>query len=364
MFRLTIFDKYIIKKYLTTFAFTVLIFTMIAVVVDFSEKVEDFIEDKPPLRAILFDYYLNFIPHINSLLFPLYALISVIFFTSRMAYDSEIISVFSAGISFQRFLKPYMIAASVIAFLHLVGNHYFIPEGNKRRLEFEHTYVWHNNDKGKTDNVHMFLDPNTKVYIRYYRKRDTVARDFRVEKFKNGELEYVLKAATAQWLGRPNKWRLTDYEIHTFNGLNETITRSMGRDLDTTYNLTPEDFVRFIDQKEMMTSGEISDYIASQNSRGMGNTKALEIEMQRRTADPFTIFILTLIGASVAARKVRGGIGFHLALGMALGAVFIFLSKFSATFATGDSIPALVGVWIPNVFFLGVAAFLFTRAQK
>ena len=357
-------DWYIIKKYLSTFFFTALIISLISIIIDFSDKVEDFIEEPVTVMQIIQEYYLNFLPYINSLLWPLYALIAVVFFTSRMAFNSEIISILNAGISFRRLMVPYLAAASVVAGLHLVGNHIVIPESNKVRLDFEHTYIWKHDDKGKKNDVHLFISPGTKVYIRYYKKMQNIARDFKIEKIENNKLVYFLKANTAKWIEPPNKWRLSDYEIRTFDGLKETIELGMGKHIDTTLNLTPDDFVSFLNQKEMMNTRELRKFINVSRERGLGNTKTYEVEIHRRTAEPFTIFILTIIGLAVAARKVRGGMGLHLAIGITIGAIYIFLSKFSITFATNESLPPLLGVWVPNILFSLVAIFLVSKAQK
>lgn len=357
-------DRYIISKFLSTFFFTVLIFTMISVIIDFSEKVEKFIESDITKYEIYVEYYPGFIMFIAGLLWPLYTLISVIFFTSRMAYNSEIISIFNAGVSFRRLMRPYLIAAALIAGLHLIGNHYFIPLGNKARLDVEHAYIWTNNDKGKTKDVHMFVAPNTKVYINYYRKRDSTARKFRMERFEDGKLVYLLKANTAEWIGPPDRWKLRNYEIRTFDGMQEELILGRGEDMDTTVNLRPEDFVDYKEQHMMMTSAQIDEYIELQQQRGVGNTKKYEIEYHRRTAEPFTIFILTIIGMALAARKVRGGIGLHLAIGVGIGALFIFFSRFAVVFAAGRVIPVVVGIWLPNVIFGLVALYLVKNAQS
>ena len=361
---LTLLDRYIIKNYLKTFGFVMLMLSLIACVIDLGEKVEDFKKDAVPYKVIFFDYYLNFIPHINALLFPLIALISVVFFTSRLAYDSEIISIFNAGVSFKRLMRPYLVAASILACIHLVFNHYIVPNGNKRRLEVEHSHVWKHNDKGKVDNVHMFLDPTTAVFIGNYRKSDTSMRDFRIEKYdKNGELSSILKAESGNWQGFPNHWKLHNLQRRTFNGLTENLDANITV-LDTTLDILPDDFVRFNNQNEMLTTRELNREITKLERRGMGQTKPYEIEVYRRTSEPFTILILTIIGMALAARKVRGGMGLHLALGMGIGALYIFLSKFAVTFATLPDIPAWLGVWIPNVVFGGVAAYLVANAQK
>jgi lipopolysaccharide export system permease protein len=361
--KINILDSYIIRKYLSTFAFSVMIFTLIACVIDYSEKADAYKRENLSFKRIFLEYMLPFIPHINMLLLPLYALITVIFFTSRMAYNSEIISIFNAGVSFKRLLRPYLFSASLIALLHLFFNHVVVPAGNKNRLDFEHKYITKTQDAGKKENVHMFLDPNTKIFVSYFNKNDSTIRDFRMESYENSELKRILKAENCSWQRYPNIWRLQNIQERTFSNMKESLKINPAF-VDTAINFTPDDFVRFTNQNEMLTTAELYSEIDKLKSRGMGNTKGYEIEINRRSAEPFTIIILTLIGVAIAARKVRGGIGFHLALGIGLGAIFIFLSKFSATFATQPNIPALVGVWIPNLIFAGIAAFLVSRAQE
>jgi lipopolysaccharide export system permease protein len=359
-----ILDRYIFFKYISTFLFTVLIFTMIASVIDLSEKVKNFIDEPCTKEEIIFDYYLNFIPYINSLLVPLYALISVVFFTSRLAFNSEIISVLNAGISFRRLMLPFLMAGTVIAVFHLYANHFLVPIGNKSRLDFEHKYIWKDSDFGKTKDVHMFLSDSSKIYIRFYNKDDTSARDVRIERFAGQDLVYMLKAQDLKWLGPPNHWRIENYEIRTFEGEKENLILGKRQHIDTTLNLVPADFVRFSNQKEMLSSPALLEFVEAERARGFSNTKNFEIEFHRRSAEPVTVLILTIIGMAVASRKVRGGMGLHLAIGIGLGAIFIFLSKFSITFATNQGMPAILGVWIPNILFSGVAIWLVSRAQK
>lgn len=361
---LTTFDKYIISKFLKTFFFVVLIFAMISAVIDFSDKVEKFIETDITKYQIFFEYYPNFTLYISALLWPLFTLISVIFFTSRLAFNSEIISVFNAGISFNRLLRPYLLVAGLLALFHLLGNHFVIPLGNQTRLAIEREFIWTTNDKGKTHDVHMFLDPNTKIYVNSYHKRDSSARNFMMETYKDGQLVTLIKANPAKWGGPPNNWTLHNYQIRTFDGMNESILIGAGKEIDTTFNLTPDDFVDFLNQQSEMTSPELSAFINDKKNRGTGGSEKYEIELHRRTAEPFTILILTLIGVSIAARKVRGGLGFHLALGVGIGALFILLSRFAVVFATGQLLPPLLGIWMPNIIFAGVAAVLIAKAQK
>ena len=358
-------DKYIFNKYITTFLFVVLIFTLIAVVIDFSEKVENFVEEDCTIGEIIVDYYLGFIPYINSLLLPLYALIAVIFFTSRLANNSEIISILNAGVSFNRLLRPYMIAALLIAGFHFIANHFIVPRGNKSRLDFEHKYIWKHSDRGKNNKVHMFLEDDKKIYIRYFNKKEKVAHDFRIENFSpEGKLLSYLEAKECRWEKDLKKWRLKNYKIRSFDEMNETFYTDKNTPIDTVLNLIPEDFVRFTNQKEMLVSPELTKFIEAEKDRGLSNTKLFEIEFHRRTSEPVTILILTLIGVAVAARKVRGGMGLHLAIGIGVGAIFIFLSKFSVTFAANSNFPTILGVWIPNIIFGTIGLFLAANAQK
>lgn len=361
---LRILDRYIIRKFLGTFLFVMFIFTLMAIVIDFSDKIEDFIEEQVPFSEMIFDYYVNFVLYMIGQLIPLYALIAVIFFTSRLAFNSEIISILNAGVSFRRLLRPYLISALLIAGFHLFANHYLLPNGNKSRLDFEHTYIWKSNDKGKTRNVHFFIGPETTVYLKRYNKKNKSADEFRLEQIKDNKMVYMLKAKKATWLEESGKWRLKDFEIHTFNGMAEGLEVGLNETMDTTLNLRPDDFVRFLNQKDMLSTSELQQAISRDLERGVGNTKEYEVEVQRRSSEPFSIIILTIIGLAIAGRKVRGGLGLHLLFGVVAGALYIFLIKFSITFANNDVIAPSLGVWLPNILFGLVAIYLVRNAQK
>lgn len=347
---------------------------MVSVIIDFSSQVDKFVEEDCTLKEILVDYYLAFIPWINGLLFPLFSLIAVIFFTSRMASNSEIISILNAGVSFRRMMLPYLLASSLICGLHLFGNHLVIPLGNKSKVDFEHKYIYKNEDKGQTRDVHLLLNRDeennrqSKAYIRFYRKRDTSAKDLILEQFEdNSRLIYRLKAKTAKWIASKdsiNNWRLENYEIRHFDQDQERMVFGVRKSIDTLLNLYPEDFVFYENDKLTLTTPELKRAIALERQRGVKTTKSYEIEIFRRTAEPFTIIIVTLIGMAIASRKVRGGLGLHLALGIALGAIYVFLSKFSTTFATNQSLTPALAVWMPNLFFTLILGYLIKNAQK
>jgi len=355
-------DRYIIGKYLSTFFFLSLIFSLIAIVIDFSEKLDDYLEDDIPISGMITDYYLNYIPYINGLLWPLFSLIAVIFFTSRMAYNSEIISVYNAGASFFRMLLPYLVAAGLVAGLHYMGNHYIIPEGNKKRIDFENTYIWKHNFENKSKHIHLFLNETDKLYFRRFQIKDSTGTDMTLEKIVDGKLVSKLTASRAVWNNKKKAWTLKNYRIRTIGKVKETLTS--GTDLDTVLAVVPGDLARRDNLKETMTTPELIAYIDSERKRGVGNIQKFEVERHRRSADPFSIIILTVIGMAVASRKVRGGMGLHLALGAGLGGAFIFLSKFSTTFSINAGLPAEIGVWVPNIIFSVITLLLIFKAQK
>ena len=355
-------DKYIIKKYLTTFFFVVLIFTLLTVIIDISEKIDNFMDEKVELNSIIFDYYLTFIPFIHGLLFPIYALIAVIFFTSRMAYNSEILAMLASGVSFRRLMLPYLIGGLILGGLYMALGHYLIPMGNKKLTVFTNKYIEKYDRETKTKDIHIFLTRDSKAYIRHYSLRDTVARDVILEQFKDNELVSKLTAKRADWKTATQSWYLTNYTIRTFDGMKETYMQ--GINIDTIINLTPGDLERRDNLKTSMTSPELKSFLVSERKRGTGKAILFEIELYNRTATGFTILILTLIGMILSARKVRGGTGLHLAMGAGLGAVYILFNQVSTTLSTNASFPPLLGVWMPNIVFLGITLLLLRNAQR
>lgn len=355
-------DRYLIKKYLSTFFFALLICTMISVAIDISDKISSFIDKPCTLKNIVIDYYFGFIGYITSLLLPMYTLVAVIFFTSRLAFNAEILSILNAGVSFHRLLKPYLMAAGVVTLLHLGVNHLFGPFFNKSRLWFEHTFVWTDQDKGRTSNVHLLVAPDVKAYVRAYNKSANSAAGLRLEKFAGHQIISILEAETAVWKEDTKKWQLTNYGVRSFDGLKERYYRST-TPIDTFINLGPEDFVFYPNINQQMFTPELIAAIRRDQERGIQN-KSFTIEMHRRSADPFTNIILTVIGLAIAGRKVRGGMGLHLAIGIGIGGAYILLSKFAVSFASSGAMPVMLGMWIPNIIFTLIAVWLVGRAQK
>lgn len=361
-------DRYIIGKFLRTFFFTVLIFSMVSLIIDFSEKIERFIESDITKLEITFEYFPTFLLFILGFLWPMLCLIAVIFFTGRMANNSEIISILNAGVSFWRLLRPYLYTAGFLSLIYLIGLNFVIPWGNAHRSYLERTYFGRNKDEGKTANVHMFVAPDTKVFMTHFSKRDSSARNFRIESFEDSKMTKLTKARTAKFIpgndSIPDKWQLSNYEMRTFNGKEETILLGGRKTLDTILNLYPSDFIDYKEQQSAMTTPELLAHIRKQRDRGAGNIRKYEVEFARRTAEPFTLLILTLIGVSVAGRKVRGGMGIQLAIGIFIGALFVFLSRFASTISAGTDLPVFLGMWIPNILFFGAALYFVANAQR
>ena len=335
---------------------------MVAVVIDFSEKIGKFISAELPIRTILVEYYLPFIPWINGMMWPLFSLIAVIFFTSRLAKDSEIVAILSSGVSFNRLLLPYLVGASIIAFSLWVGKNYLIPHSCKHKNDFESEY-FNKHKKAINNDVHLFLSPTEKIYIRYYRSRDTAAQNIRLEKYHEGKLVEFLKADKLIFKSQPNVWTIKNYEIRKFDGHNEEFV-SADLEKDTVLDLTPEDFVLNTKLMENMTTGDLKKYIKRERDRGVGAAKNFLVQLHQRNSDPFTIIILTLIGMSISARKIRGGMGIHLAMGVVLGSAFVVVSQFSATFSNNMSLSPALGAWLPNIVFGIIAIVLIRYSQK
>lgn len=361
---LRLLDRYIIRKYLTTFFFTAMLFSLLAITIDFSEHIEKFVEQPVTKREILLDYYLNYIPWINGLLWPIFALIAVIFFTSRMARNTEVVAMLNAGMSYGRFLRPYLVAAGLLAGLYLLGNHVVFPHGNRSMLTFQNKYIFKNNIRVKAGNIHLFIGPETKVFIDHYLSVDSSGTGFRLEQFDSLRLIYLLKAKTFRYLKDSGKWRLNDYEVRTWENGKEHYFAGKGLSIDTAIALYPTDFVHYSNDKEMMTTTELSRQIRFEQERGIGSSRVMRSELHRRWAEPFTIIILTVIGASIASRKQRGGMGLNLALGVTIGALFVFVSKFALTFSTNLGMPPMLAMWLPNLVFGSLAFWLVSRAQK
>jgi len=359
---LKLVDLYIIRKFLGTFLLSIVLILSIVVIFDLSEKIDDFIESEAKLKQILLDYYLNFIPYFAVLFSSLFAFISVIYFTSRMAYNTEIIAILNSGMSFRRLLRPYMLSATLIAALSFYLSDQVIPGANKIKLDFEEQYVQKRPVKFKTKNFHRQIEPGVYMYLQNYSNVSKVGYNFTVEKFVDGELVSKMTADQIRWDTTTNKWEARRYYIRTIDGLIEKIEE--GKQIDTTLAIHPNDFKRRLNFVETMSLKELDDFIDRQRMQGETNVVAYQIERHNRLAFPFSTFILTLIGVAVSSRKMRGGIGMQIALGVIISFSYILFQQFSKQFAIGGLLPVMAAVWLPNVFFLIVAIYLFRLAPK
>lgn len=352
-------DWYIIRKFLGTFVFSIILIISITVVFDISEKIDDFIDKQAPLGAIVFDYYLNFIPYFVNLFSPLFVFISVIFFTSRMASQTEIVAMLGSGVSFRRLLLPYMLSALVIGSFSFYLNNYVIPPATKKRLVFEDRYL-RNPYIYKYRNIHRQIGEGNFIYFESFNNSDNIGFQFSHEKFKEGKLNYKLMADRIAWDSTKSKWRLENYFIRTIDGINETVLR--GIKFDTTYSFSPEEFKRRDNNIEIMTTPQLKEFIIGEKARGVENTAFMEVERYRRTSFPFATFILTIIGVSLSSRKVRGGIGLQIGIGVLLSFSFIMFMQISTTFAIKSNFSPLVSVWIPNIIFGVIAFYVYRKA--
>ena len=355
-------DRYIIVKFLGTYFFAIALIISIAVVFDFNEWIDNFINNKAPMKAIIFDYYLNFIPYFSNLFSPLFVFIAVIFFTSKLAENSEIIAMMSTGMSFRRLLRPYMISAAIISIMTYGMGAYVIPKGNVTRLNFEDQYK-RKKKKEYVRNVQMEVDNGVIAYIERYENYNKTAYRFSLDKFEDKKLVSHLTARSATYdTTTVNKWTLKNYMIRQMDGMRETITK--GDRLDTIIQMDPQDFLIMSGQQQTMTSSELDEYIAKQKRRGFANIKEFEIEYHQRIAMSFAAFILTVIGVSLSSRKVKGGMGLYLGIGLGLSFSYILFQTVSATFAINGNASPIIAVWIPNILYTMIAIYLYKKAPR
>lgn len=362
LLRLKIIDVYVIRKFLSTFFLAIGLILAIAVVFDISEKIDDFMENGATFKKIVLEYYLNFIPYFAVLFSSLFTFISVIYFTSRMAYNTEIIAILNSGMSFRRLLRPYMISAIIIAILAFLLNDRVIPRSNTVRLAFEEQYIHKRPQRFRTRDFHRQIEPGIYVYLENYSTISKVGYNFSLEKFEGNKLVSKLIADQIRWDTTLNKWSLRRYYQRDIDGMTETITE--GRKKDTTINIRPEDFSRRLNVVETMNLKELDEFIKQQKMQGETNVKAFQIEKHKRISYPFSTLILTLIGVAVSSKKVRGGIGIQIAIGVIISFSYILFMQFSSQFAIGGLIPVQLAVWLPNLIFVVITLMLFRMAPK
>ena len=356
-------DRYILSKYLTTFFFCLILFTAIVVVIDISEKTDYFVKSKLPVMKIITDYYFGFIPRIDAMLFPLFVFISVIFFTSKMATRSEVVAILSAGVSFRRYMLPFMVGGLVLSVMLWFGYQYVVPKANKKWGDFEAVYIDGNTGAiSYKQKLYFRIDSNTYAGIRGYDTVSKTGSGFFVQQFKKNKLDYNLRAESFSWDTATNKWKLQNVVERRFDSLKERITRSIT--LSMNYNFKPRDLRKDEYLKDQLPTPELNEFIALERLRGSEMLSTLLVERYNRDAIPASVLILTVIGVSLASRKVRGGSGLHLAVGVLISVSYILFSRFTIVFATKGNFTPFLAAWTPNFIFGFLAFYLYKRAPK
>jgi lipopolysaccharide export system permease protein len=341
-------DFYIIRKFLGTFFYAISLLIIIVIIFDISENIDEFIEKGAPLNAIIFDYYLNFIPYFVNLFSYLFTFISVIYFTSKMASNTEIISILSSGISYYRMLRPYFISAIILALLSFYLTNFLIPVTNQKRRVFKNQYI-ENIIKEKDQNIHYQISPGTFVYVESFNMRNMSGFRFTMERFNRNELVYKLSADRITWDSIGQKWMLENYIVREIHGKEELIYK--GSNMDTLINLKPADLYVRKEVFEEMNFTVLRQYIESEKLKGSEEVMIYEVEKHTRISSPFATLVLTLIGVSLSSRKIRGGIGMHLGLGILITFAFILFMRISTVFALYGNLSPALAAWIPNIIF-------------
>lgn len=355
-----IIDWYILRKFLGTYFMATLLFLAVIAMFDVTEKLDAFLT--APIKETLFDYFASFLPFFAVQLSPLFVFISVIFFTTKMADNSEIIAMLSSGISYLRLLRPYLVGAAVIAVLTFVLSNYIIPPTNVNRIAYTNKYV-KNKAVTSGSNIQIQVSPGIIAYIGRFENAQHTGYSFSLDKYDGLTLQSRLTARTARYdTLKTYHWALTDYQIHDFNGEKEKITK--GRSLDTIITIEPRDFLISANDQEMLTTPELTEYIKRQKSRGVANIQAFEIEKERRIASTLAAFILTLIGMSLSSRKVKGGMGINIGIGLVLSFSYILFSTITSSLAVNDYTSAFIAMEIPNAVYLTIGIYLFYRLCK
>jgi lipopolysaccharide export system permease protein len=361
-----ILDWYIIKKFLATFIFTMLLITVIAVVIDTSEKADDFVKSGLNTKQIIMAYYIGFVPFIMSMIFPFVAFIAVIYFTSKMAGRSEFVAIMTGGVKYNRMLRPYLIGGFFLGIIFWIASQTWIPKANVIRTDFQTNYVdknsSYNPDPTKGSSYYLRVDSLTYVGMRYFDTANKSAGNFFLQKIKNNQEYYNLRADRIRWDTAKKMWRVNDAIERKINGLNEAVRKV--QDTLLNLNVKPAELKRDEYLKDKLTTAELKRFIHMEQVRGVEGLNIYKVELYHRDATPFSVIILTLIGAIIASQKIRGGSGFHLALGIVMAFTFVVMDKFAVTFATKGNLSPIIAAWMPNIIFIGVVVWLYNRTPK
>jgi lipopolysaccharide export system permease protein len=356
-------DKYLFKKFLSTYVFTVFIIVLIIVVIDFVEKNDNFLENQAPMRAILLEYYLNLAPYWANYVSPLMIFISTVFFTAKLASHTEIIAILSSGISFLRLMLPYFMGALVVALFSFVMVGWILPKANKKRLAFEDKYI--EQQVFDDRDFHMALKKNKYVYLSSYDKLNKTAYDISLETFKDNQLIEKLHAKRAVYVDSIKKWKLFDYRIRKIGIMKDAlIFGGENISMDTTIQLYPSDLEAFKNKQETMSIPELARHINLTNERGAEGVEVFLLEYYQRFATPFSVIILSIMGLIVSARKSRGGVGVQIAVGFVLAFIYILFFLISKGIAESGDMHPMLAVWLPNIVFTGVGVIMYYTVPR
>lgn len=356
-------DLYIIRKFLGTFFFTMALILSISVVFDLSEKIDQFLASDAGVWEVASKYYFNFIIHFGNLFSALFIFISVIWFTSKMSSNSEVVAILSSGVSYPRFLFPYFIGATILTLLSLYLNHFVVPHSNEVRIDFENQYMgsthWHS-----SDHIHRQVGTESLIYFQSYRPRYQRGHHFSLEKWGEDrrDLEYKLFATRAEWDSSKAEWKLNNVMVRRFTEHGDTIQR--WPTMDTALSFTPNDLWQKVSSAKTMTYSELDRKIEEERRKGSEDVVHYRLEKHKRSSYPMATYVLTLIGVSIASRKVRGGLGLHIAMGLAVAVSYIFFMKIFTVAATNAGLDPFIAVWIPNGIFLLIALIIYYLAPK
>lgn len=353
-------DKYIIGKFLGTFIFSIVLIMSIAVIFDLTEKLDNFFENQVSVKEIIVDYYLNFIPYYMNMFSPLFIFISVIFFTSKLAGDSEIIAILASGVSYHRLMWPYFVSALLLFVFSFWMTGYVIPPASEKMLTFQDKYIQHFS-RENARNIQMEVEPGTILYIESFQKRTKMGYRSSLEHFDGKKLTMRITADRIHYDSAYN-WHFDKYIRREFDGMRETLTR--GNRLDTIIPVLPKELFYTAENAQMMPNPELRSYIDTQRKRGSGNVQAFETEWWKRWASPIGAFIMTLLGVTMSSKKVRGGMGKNLGFGLTLSALYILFSTVSTTFSVNGVMSPFMSVWLPNFIFLAIGVVLYLRVSR
>lgn len=362
--KLLIIDRYIMRKFLGTYIFAITLIIIIVVIFDTAEKIDDFMESHAPISQIITGYYFNFIPYFINQFSGLFTFIAVIFFTSKMAYETEIIAILSSGVSFKRLMWPYFVSAAAITALSLLLNLVVVPEANKRRIDFERTYMQQDGGMGSFERyIYRQIEPGTIAFIRDFRPNEHRAGFLVLETSKNNTIISSLQAQDVTFDPATARWTAPRYMVRRFDGEKETLTK-YDQPLDTVINLTSQELGRVDELIQTMNSHKLSAFIDQQIEKGSDMVALFQVENYGRYAYPISTFILTLIGVSLSSRKVRGGTGLHIGVGIGLCFSYIVLMRFAGEFAKSGMLPAWLAIWTPNIIYSIIGIYLYRKAPK